>query len=100
MSLEITVFSAILFFVLTPSVLVRIPKNGSVYTVAFVHAIVFALIFHFVSGFIHGTQEGFFKKFKLSESCEKMDLTDSCQKGTSCKKVDNKIPTLKKYCLP
>jgi hypothetical protein len=42
-----TIYAFILFFILTPGVLVRIPPKGSLMMVAFVHAIVFALIFHF-----------------------------------------------------
>ena len=45
MSLLVILFSAILFFVLTPGVLLRLPKNGDKFTVAGVHAVVFALVF-------------------------------------------------------
>ena len=47
MSLVVTIYAAILFFLLTPSILLRLPPSGSKWTVAAVHAIVFALIFHF-----------------------------------------------------
>jgi hypothetical protein len=47
MNIFVTLYSAILFFILTPAVFLRLPPNGSKYTVAAVHAIVFALIFHF-----------------------------------------------------
>lgn len=47
MNWAVTVYAAILFFVLTPAVLVRLPPNGSKLTVAAVHAVVFALVFHF-----------------------------------------------------
>jgi hypothetical protein len=60
-----SLYVAILFFILTPAVLLRIPKNGSKYTVAGVHAIVFALILHFTGKFVwnmsmsmEGFQEG------------------------------------------
>ena len=43
----IALYLAILFFVLSPGVLLRLPKNGSKFTVAGVHALVFGLIFHF-----------------------------------------------------
>lgn len=41
-------FSVILFFLLTPGILVSLPPNGSKYTVAFVHALVFGLITWFI----------------------------------------------------
>ena len=47
MDLIVSLYAAILFFILTPSVLLRLPTNGGKLTVAAVHALVFALIFHF-----------------------------------------------------
>jgi hypothetical protein len=47
MNWAVTVYAAILFFVLTPAILLRLPPNGSKMTVAAVHAVVFALVFHF-----------------------------------------------------
>jgi hypothetical protein len=47
MNWAVTIYAAILFFVLTPSVLLRLPPNGSKLTVAAVHALVFAVVFHF-----------------------------------------------------
>jgi hypothetical protein len=40
-------YVAVLFFLLTPNILLRLPPKGSKYTVAFIHAIVFSLIFHY-----------------------------------------------------
>ena len=39
------IFVAILFFLLSPCVLFRLPPGGNMYTVAFVHAILFSFIF-------------------------------------------------------
>lgn len=47
MSLIVSLYTAVLFFILTPGVLIRLPKNGGKLTVAAVHALVFALLFHF-----------------------------------------------------
>ena len=65
----VTVYAALLFFLLTPAILLRLPPNGSKYTVAIVHALVFALIFHFThklvwqfsmsfEGFVEGRRGG------------------------------------------
>lgn len=43
----ITIYSAILFFLLSPGVLLSLPPKGSKLVVAGVHAVVFALIYHF-----------------------------------------------------
>jgi len=40
--------TVILFFLLTPGILLRLPPGGDKYTVAFVHAVVFGLIMWFL----------------------------------------------------
>ena len=52
MNLAVAIFSAILFFILSPGVLLRLPSNGSKLTVAGVHAVVFAVILYFTAGFV------------------------------------------------
>jgi len=52
MSLLVILFSAVLFFVLTPGILLRLPKNGDKFTVAGVHAIVFALVYGLTHKFV------------------------------------------------
>lgn len=47
MNWVVTVYTAILFFVLTPNVVLRLPPKGSTLMVAAVHAIIFALVYHF-----------------------------------------------------
>jgi hypothetical protein len=53
MNILTAVFSGILFFVLTPNILLRLPKKGNKFTVAAVHAIVFGLVLYFVQGFVY-----------------------------------------------
>jgi hypothetical protein len=52
MSFAVSIYAAILFFLLTPAILLRLPPNGSKMTVAAVHAVVFAIIFHFTHKFV------------------------------------------------
>lgn len=47
MQLLFSIYLAVLFFILTPAVMLRLPKKGDKYTVAAVHALVFAIILHF-----------------------------------------------------
>jgi hypothetical protein len=47
-----SLYVAALFFVLTPGVLLSLPKGGSKLTVAAVHALVFALVLHFTYGYV------------------------------------------------
>ena len=46
MNLLSFVYVVILFVLLTPGVLVKLPPKGSLLTVAIVHGLVFALIYH------------------------------------------------------
>jgi hypothetical protein len=46
MEFVLSLYVAVLFFVLVPGVLLSLPKGGSKYTVAVVHALVFGLVFH------------------------------------------------------
>jgi len=52
MNLIVTLYTALLFFILTPNVLLRLPSKGSKMMVALVHSLVFALIFHFTHKFV------------------------------------------------
>jgi len=71
----VALYSAILFFVLTPNVLLRLPPKGSTMMVAFVHAVVFGIVFYFAHSLIMnlagGGKEGYntpirfpFKRFQ------------------------------------
>jgi len=52
MNLAVALYAAILFFILSPNVLLRLPPNGSKFTVAFVHALVFGVLLYFTAGFV------------------------------------------------
>jgi len=47
MNAWVLLYIAVLFFVLSPGILLSLPSGGSKTTVAAVHALVFALVFHF-----------------------------------------------------
>jgi len=49
MNLFVTLYAALLFVVLTPGVLLTLPKGGSKLTVAAVHGLVFAVVYHFTN---------------------------------------------------
>jgi len=54
----------ILFFLLTPGILVTIPPHGSKYVIATVHALVFTLIFHFTHKWVRNHFYGHEKRNK------------------------------------
>jgi hypothetical protein len=73
MSLLCSLYVAILFFLLTPGVLLRIPKGGSKYAVAGLHALIFGVILYLTRRFV----------WRLSASLEGFDATtgDSTPEG-------------------
>jgi hypothetical protein len=64
MSVIMFIYAALLFFLLTPAILIRIPPNGNKYTVAIVHALVFALIWQLTHKWV----------WKLTHSMPKMNI--------------------------
>ena len=62
MNLIVTLFTALLFVVLTPGVLLTLPKGGAKLTVAVVHGLVFAVVYYFTAKIVvdlTGEAEGF-----------------------------------------
>jgi len=62
MNISILFLAALFFFLLTPNVLLRLPKNGNKYTVAAVHAVVFAVTLylgHMLMRHMHLMRDGF-----------------------------------------
>ena len=47
--LIMSLFMALLFVLLTPGVLLRLPPRGPLLTVAIVHGLVFAIVYHFTN---------------------------------------------------
>lgn len=47
-----SLYVALLFIILTPGVLVRIPKRSSLLIAAIVHGIIFAIIYHLTHKYI------------------------------------------------
>jgi len=72
MSIFVSLYAGILFFILTPSILLRIPSNGSKYTVALVHAVIFGIIFYLTHKHIWRLVSSFegFQEGATSTSCE------------------------------
>jgi len=90
----VTIYTALLFFILTPAVLVRLPPKGGKYTVAAFHALVFALVFHFtakivwqVSKGLEGFQEG------LPKAQAAVVAAQSCPAGQQFSKDNKKCMT-------
>ena len=52
MNMFMAIYCAILFFVLSPGVLFRLPKNGSKFVIAGVHAVLFGVVSFFTCNFV------------------------------------------------
>jgi len=63
MNLAVTIYSAILFFILTPNILVRLPPKSGKFVVAATHAVIFALIMHFTSKIVWKATSSMFEGF-------------------------------------
>jgi hypothetical protein len=48
-----TLYVAVLFLILTPGIVLRLPPSGDKITVAVVHALVFAAVWHFTHKFVY-----------------------------------------------
>ena len=53
MNLIMSLYVALLFVLLTPGVLIRLPPKGSLLMAAIVHGLVFALVFHFTRKMVY-----------------------------------------------
>ena len=98
MNVLMFVYVFILFFVLTPRVLVSLPPKGSKMVVAATHALVFSLLFcttyKMVLKFTNGTVEGMNNKITCEPgqhySLEVKDCIPDCEKGKEHYDVDKK----------
>jgi hypothetical protein len=87
MNWTVTFYTALLFFILTPAILVRLPPKGNKYTVAAFHALVFALVFHFTGKIvwqISSGMEGFSEGLKYD-----MNNLTQTEKTAGCDKYPN-----------
>ena len=68
MNIIVALYSAILFFILSPNIVVRFPSNGSKRTVAMVHAALFGIVLFFTQNIVHNLFRGVFEGLKREQS--------------------------------
>lgn len=61
MGIVMFVYAFLLFFVLTPGILLSLPPKGSKIIVALTHAFVFALVWHFTHKMVWRSTHGMFE---------------------------------------
>ena len=91
MNFVVTLYAALLFFILTPNVLLRIPRKGSVMVVAAVHALVFAVIYLFTHKIVWRLSKGMmpFKKEGFKEGADTCNKNTDCAGGEICDETTN-----------
>uniref|UniRef100_A0A6C0JIX3 Uncharacterized protein n=1 Tax=viral metagenome TaxID=1070528 RepID=A0A6C0JIX3_9ZZZZ len=85
MNWTVTFYTALLFFILTPAVLVRLPPKGNKYTVAAFHALVFALVFHFTGKMVWRLSSGM-EGFQEELTQQQIDALQQAAKTACAKK--------------
>ena len=87
MEIIMVIYTTILFVLLTPSILVKLPKKGNKYTVAFIHGLIFAIIYRITHKMVHniGDKENF--QLYSDSSCNNVKHSDDFEKK------NNSIPT-------
>jgi predicted PurR-regulated permease PerM len=86
------VFAFVLFFLLTPKVLVCLPRKGSKFVVAGVHALIFALVFILVGHLIWRSTHSIFEGYNKDEYKKK----SKDKKNSKGKKNSTHKPFLQK----
>ena len=85
MSFVVALYAAILFFILSPNVLLRLPKKGSVRVVAAVHAVVFGLVLLFTCKFVWKmSMGGMMPKIKEGLPGDQCVENGNCEGGELC----------------
>ena len=58
MNATTALYAAVLFVLLTPGLILRIPSKGSLLTASIVHAVVFGILLYFISKLVHQYKYG------------------------------------------
>lgn len=82
MNVVFSVFIFVLFFVLTPGVLVRLPSKGSKTTVALVHSLIFAIALAVSGHFFWKFKNSFFEGATAMNKMPKIKISDSKPPGS------------------
>lgn len=93
-------FVAILFFLLTPGILVSLPRKGNKFVVAATHAVIFSLVFHLTHksflNYFYDNSEGFGTNLENMRDTMQitLDNTKDTKKKNELKKSINSLNLL------
>jgi hypothetical protein len=105
MDMLMTLLAALLFFLLTPGILVTLPTKGSKVTVALVHAVIFALIYYltykvvwkiFYEGFVTCPKGQIYHRL-VNKCIPPVGKGANCDKNEVCQ--SKKCDTIRRKCI-
>jgi hypothetical protein len=85
-----SLYMAVLFFLLVPGVLVTLPPGGKKMTVAFTHAVVFALVYYLTHKAVYrmvAPYEAFQDEKAAAPACKAGKCVGGAKAGANCMKV-------------
>ena len=88
MNIFVSLYITLLFVLLTPGVITRLPASGSKMTVAIVHGLIFAVVYHFTHKFVWRATMGIHTGFEGMEPGEAAPIVDAAVKGCAKKNPD------------
>lgn len=89
MSLLMSLYMAVLFFVLVPGVLVTLPPGGKKLTAALVHAVVFVLIYQLTHTAVYRVLAPYEPFEDAKVACKEGKCVGGAKVDANCKKVDD-----------
>ena len=83
MSIAMFIYAFLLFFVLTPGVLLSLPPKGSKMVVAGVHALVFAIVWQITHKMVWKATSGLFESMSKYNTEDRIYSSYDCNKNPS-----------------
>jgi hypothetical protein len=102
MKIITVLFAGLLFFLLSPNILLRLPKNGNKFTVAGVHAVVFTFVLYFFNSIFHRLVDGIMNSKKEGLSFSDAECNEPLELNPEGNE-DNSGPYMKdenSKCIP
>ena len=92
-----SLYTALLFFVLVPGVLVSLPPGGKKTTVALTHALVFAVVYHFTHKAVWRMTLAY-EGFQTVEACTAQTVGSVCKVAASNPKCVKEAGAMEAKC--
>ena len=81
MNIFVSLYAALLFVLLTPGILTRLPPTGSKLTVAIVHGLIFAVVYYFTHKFVWRATMNIHTGFEGMDTQAAQAVVNACVDG-------------------